>query len=103
MTYALTIRPEAEADLRESYQWYEARGEGLGSSFLVSVEATLNSIQRYPQAYPKVYKNVRRSLIRRFPFGIFYIIRRKKIIVFAVFHGKRNPAAWKSRHDYLTD
>ena len=103
MIYTLTIRPEAEADLRESYQWYEARGEGLGSSFFVTVEATLNSIHRHPQAYPKVFRNVRRALTRRFPFGIFYVVRRKKIVVFAVFHAKRDPSAWKSRYADLSD
>jgi plasmid stabilization system protein ParE len=74
MKYELIIRPEAEEDMNQSYLWYEERREGLGAEFLLSVEATLESISRFPEMYPKIYKHVRRALLRRFPFGIFYFL-----------------------------
>ena len=66
MKYELVIRPEAEAELKNAFDWYEQL-PGLGSHFILSVDAVINSILRNPQQYPVVYRNVRRALTRRFP------------------------------------
>jgi toxin ParE1/3/4 len=70
----LVIRPEAEAEIAEAYDYYEAVSEGLGSAFLLAVEACLDSIQRSPEMYAAFYKDIRRGLLRRFPYGIFYLV-----------------------------
>ncbi len=54
------------------YSWYEEQSLGLGMEFLRCVEATLLSIQRNPLSYPTVHVSYRRSLVRRFPFAIFF-------------------------------
>lgn len=97
MKKALIIRPEAESDLAEAYAWYEERVPGLGSDFLLRVDAALSSIKRSPGMYPFVHKNVRRCLIRRFPYGIFYVFESNQIVVLAVLHAKRDPRAWQER------
>jgi hypothetical protein len=51
MKKALVIRPDAERDLAEAYGWYEERVPGLGSDFLLSIDAALSSIQRTPKMY----------------------------------------------------
>ena len=97
MISKVIVRPEAEADLGGAYRWYEERCPGLGSDFLLSFEASLFAIQRYPEAYPIVHKQVRRALIRRFPYGVFYINEEKRIAIIAVMHAGRNPVKWKQR------
>ncbi len=67
--------------------------KGLGAHFIFSVDATIQSIQRNPKAY----KNLRRTLLRRFPYGIYYFIKNEFIIVIAVYHEKRNPEDWMKR------
>ena len=52
MSHELTIRPEAEADLTEAFDWYETRVPGLGLEFIRSVDSLLNSISRNPLSYP---------------------------------------------------
>jgi toxin ParE1/3/4 len=91
------IRPDAERDIAEAYRWYEEQRIGLGADFLLCVEEGLAKIQRAPEAYPVVHKNVRRLLIKRFPYGIFYAVEQPVIIVLAVFHERRDPTAWRSR------
>lgn len=54
MKSPLIIRPEAESDLAEAYRWYEAQVPGLGSDFLLSVDAALSSIRRNPELDPVV-------------------------------------------------
>ena len=97
MKYKVIVRPEAELDLSDAVKWYEENLKGLGSNFLLSVEAAIQSLSRNPETYPKVYKNIRRALIRKFPFGVHYIIEENQIIILAVFHFSRNPNNWKSR------
>ena len=97
MTRLIQLRPEAEAELEEVYRWYEQQREELGADFLLCVEEALEKIRRTPEMYPTVHKHIRRALIRRFPYGIFYLVEEQKIVVLAVFHGRRDPKQWQSR------
>ena len=94
---SILIRPEAEADIEEAFHWYERQRDGLGSDFLLCVEDGLEKIRKNPEMYPVVHRNVRRLLIRRFPYGIFYVARSDVTIILSVFHGHRDPRIWKSR------
>jgi len=67
MRQELILRPDAEAELTEAFEWYEARVPGLGLEFIRSVDSLLNSISRNPLSYPIIYKTIRRALTRKFP------------------------------------
>jgi plasmid stabilization system protein ParE len=97
MNYRIIIRPEAEFDIQDAFEYYEAQSPGLGSEFVRAVDSCLAGIGRNPKAYPAIYKQVRRALIRRFPYGVVYVVERDFIAVIACFHGKRNPRAWQKR------
>lgn len=97
MSYTITIRKEAEADLSEAFQYYEDCRSGLGNDFLLCIEASLSRINRNPNQFRAVYKEVRRAFVTRFPYGIFYIIQENEIIVLAVMHARKKPMTWKSR------
>jgi toxin ParE1/3/4 len=97
MIREVIIRPEAEAEMTEAYDWYEDRVPGLGSGFLLSVDAILHAIARTPQRYPVVHKGIRRALTRRFPFEVFFLDGESRVVVLAVFHVKRNPENWQER------
>jgi len=81
----ILLTQEAENDLKDAINWYENNLSGLGSSFLLSIDAAMESISRNPEAFPVIYKNIRRTLIRKFPCGIHYIIEKGQIIVLAIF------------------
>jgi len=91
------IRPEAESDIEDAYQWYESKRKGLGENFLLCIEEALSRASRNPAIYSVVYKEVRRVLIHRFPFGVFFIVGEASISVIAVLHARRNPKKWKGR------
>jgi len=93
----LVILPEAEADIKDAYEWYEAQRKGLGEGFLLCIEEALSRASRNPEIYSVVYKDVRRLLIHRFPFGVFFIEGEESISVLAVLHARRNPKKWKGR------
>lgn len=97
MTRKLIIRALAESELSEAFDWYEERVPGLGSDFLLHVDAALQSIRRSPEKFPVIYKGLRRALTRRFPYQIFFIVEEHRIIVVAVLHASRHPNHWKKR------
>lgn len=97
MALELIIRPEAEHELAEAYNWYENQVAGLGADFLNTIEASLNGIEREPYAHQIVHNGIRRPLARRFPYAVFYLIKPTAIVVIAVFHVRRNPDSWKNR------
>jgi toxin ParE1/3/4 len=97
MSLPLIITTEAEADLAEAKSWYERKREGLGEEFVLCVEATLDHIRRVPAAATEVYPRVRRAVVRRFPYGVFYRVDPDQIAVLAVYHSKRDPRGWQAR------
>lgn len=97
MTPRFVFRPEARDELLEAQAWYERRATGLGAAFARTVEAAIESLRRAPGQYPVVHRDIRRVLLRRFPYAIFYRADDHEILVLAVFHLARDPARWKSR------
>ena len=101
MKYKVVVRPEAENDLMETFTWYEDKIEGLGYNFLLRVESGLKFIERNPKICPVEYKETRKHLIKRFPYKIIYLIKKERIIILAVIHGRRNPKIIKKRVDNI--
>jgi plasmid stabilization system protein ParE len=93
----LIIRPEAEAELAEAFDWYERRVPGLGADFLAAVEVGLDSVLSHPLQHPLVYRTVRRALIRRFPYQVLFVAEEDAVAVIAVLHGARDPRTWQDR------
>ncbi len=98
MIYQLIISPEAELDIQNGFEWYEQRSSGLGSEFVRAIDNSLALIGRNPLVYPIVYRQVRRVLIRRFPYGVIYLLEDDVISIIACFHVKRNPKQWQDRN-----
>lgn len=95
----LRLTPEAGLDLDDAYSWYQAQAPGLGANFLAAVGTCIASIRRTPEAYQLVDPTMRRALLRRFPYAVFYEMGADEIVVYAVFRCARNPRAWKRRRD----
>ena len=95
---SIIVPPEAEREVQQAFDWYEEQSEGLGLEFLRAIEACLFGVRRNPFVYvvAKV-PNVRRALVRRFPYALFYLVDDETIVVIAVFNVKRQPIDWTKR------
>jgi plasmid stabilization system protein ParE len=93
----IIFQPEAEAEITEAFRWYEDKNEGLGSEFMRALDASLSSIQRNPTAYAAVHKQMRRAVLRRFPYSVIYLFDTGRIVVLACFHASRDPQQWRDR------
>ena len=96
MTRQVIVRRLAERHLSDAYAWYEAQCAGLGVDFLDQFAVTLQSIAAFPEANPVVFMDFRRALLRRFPFGAFYLVDANLIVVSAVYHLARDPRTIRS-------
>jgi plasmid stabilization system protein ParE len=93
----LTVRPEAELDTLEAASWYESERDGLGVEFLGELRATFARIEDGPQRFPLVFRDTRRAILHRFPFGVFFMMEEERAVVLAIMHLRRHPRAWQER------
>jgi plasmid stabilization system protein ParE len=61
------------------------------------VERVLDLIAESPGAFPLVGAVVHRSLVRRFPYAVYYRVDEGFIDVIACLHTRRSPSIWRSR------
>ncbi len=97
MKYELLIKEGAEADIIDGFQHYSKISPHLGDDFLHRLDDAFGRILSGPEMFAAVFKEIRQLKIRRFPYVISYTIDVDRIVVLAVLHGGRNPAAWKGR------
>ena len=95
--YKLIVKPFAEEDAAKAAVWYNNKSDGLGNEFLLALDAKINAIQRNPNHFQVVYKNIRRALTNRFPYGLFFIVENDTIYILAIIHTSRNPNIWRDR------
>jgi plasmid stabilization system protein ParE len=89
--------PDAEEEMNEAAKYYQSKTAGLGIDYLSEVERAVASITQSPTTWPEVERELRRRLVRRFPFGILYYVDQKEIVIVAVAHLRRKPGYWKKR------
>ena len=97
MTLEIRLRTETERDLLEAASWYEGQQSGLGHRFLDEALKAFSAIAERPSLYPIVHRNTQRSLIHRFPFGVYYRVEGAVVVVIAIIHGSRDPQTWQRR------
>jgi hypothetical protein len=94
---ALHVRPEAELDMFEAALWYDGEEAGLGGEFLSAVRQVFCRIEEGALQFPLVSIDVRRAILRHFPFGVFFVVEGDTATVLAVTHLRRHPASWQER------
>ena len=94
---SIIFLPEAREEMNEAARYYESQASGLGIDYLSEVERAVASITASPETWPKLEGELRRRLLRRFPFGVLYYVETEKIIIVAVAHLRRRPGYWKNR------
>jgi plasmid stabilization system protein ParE len=97
VTLPVVWLPEADAELKEALARYESILPELAERFAEAVADTIEKVAVAPLQYSVVEKGRRRAGVRRFPYGIFFLVKETRIVVIACFHGRRNPRHWQLR------
>jgi plasmid stabilization system protein ParE len=91
MRYDIRFLTDVEEDVVAGYRWYESKAPGLGEEFLRMFYACLEGIRRNPLISATVHHEIRRGLLRRFPYAVYFRVQENETIVFGVFHCARDP------------
>ena len=94
MALPVVYRRKVGRDLAGGYAWYNGQRDGLGEEFLADVNAAFDSIERFPDIFARVHGEVRRAVVNRFPYSVFYRIETKRVVVLTVLHTSRDPKGW---------
>ena len=85
------LREAALSEISATSVWYGRQRSELGSEFIAQVEAAIALLADYPEAFPTIGSDVRRALLRRFPFALYYRpIDQETIEILAVLHQRRD-------------
>jgi plasmid stabilization system protein ParE len=93
------VRPEVADELAAAASWYRDISPRLADDFFVEYEAVIARVQEYPRSYPVVYqaRGVRRAVLHRFPYGLFYRLTAEEGVFFALRHCAQHPRGWQRR------
>jgi hypothetical protein len=76
------FHPGALEEYEKASIYYSKISRELAVSFIECVERGIKKILEYPEGWQMVEEDVRRHLIKRFPFGIYYTIERLSVTMF---------------------
>jgi toxin ParE1/3/4 len=86
MAVRIIYKAAAEAEIEEAYIAYETIRRGLGVEFLDELRRVETHLHANPALYQRVEGDVRRAVLRRFPYGVFYVVDGEQVF------GPRTPA-----------
>lgn len=92
-----SFHPDAEEEFNKAIEYYEEIEAGLGYDFAVEVYSTIQRSVAYPKAWSILEGEIRRSLVRRFPYGVLYSEGQEGLFIVAVMNLHRDPDYWKKR------
>jgi hypothetical protein len=87
----------ARDELDGAIRYYDSQRAGLGDEFKTEVDAALDRIEFWPNAWSSAGNDVRVCHTKRFPYGVVYLIDSDTIVVIAVAHLHRRPGYWNRR------
>lgn len=94
VAFRLKLSGRAVREVGEAYEWYEAQSEGLGLEYSAALELQLRRLEQAPLLYAEIVPGVRRTLLPRFPYAVFFAVKDDLVHVLAVIHNARNPKRW---------
>jgi len=90
-------QPDAEAELLEAIPYYGSREGSEEDPSLAAINRHVLEIASSPHRYPKVGRDIRRCVVRKFPFIIFFKDHPDRIRILTIAHTSRHPEYWRSR------
>jgi plasmid stabilization system protein ParE len=93
----IRLSAAARSDLREIAKYYSSQAQELDARFIAYFVRVIDSIVERPFSFPISYRDVRRSILRIFPYGVFYRVIGNDIHIIAVMDLQRDPATIKER------
>jgi plasmid stabilization system protein ParE len=95
--FKIELSEDAESDFEKSYEYYLGENSKVADLFYKKIDYCLHTIKQNPYSYSVAYKHIRKYIVKKYPFVIYYIIEDSIVRVVAIFHSSRNPEIWNER------
>ena len=89
----LVFLRSADLDIQRAHDFYEECQEGRGAVFIRHLDAAFGQLRTFPESGPIVHRNYRRLLVAGFPYGIFYTVQPRGVIISGVMDTRQDPEA----------
>jgi plasmid stabilization system protein ParE len=93
----VVLRDEAQAEFDEAFDYYEGKQAGLGVNFVARIQQVFDRIAANPKLHAVVFADIRKAVVTRFPYCVFYRADASQVEVIAIFHSSRDPSIWQGR------
>lgn len=90
----IDVLASAAFEMDAAFVWHVRRRAGLGTAFLRECAESFTAISRMPQAYRTVHPRIRRALLRRFPYMVFFEATDDRVTILGVVHVRQSPDVW---------
>ena len=87
----------ARAEFLAEVAYYNQVQPAQGARFAAAVEAATARALTFPLSGSPSAPNIRRVIVKDFPFSIVYRPEAEGIVIFAIAHHARLPGYWRSR------
>ena len=84
-------------EFNEASTWYDSKRRGLALEFIAEIERCVSLASKHPLQFVVVREDIRRVAANRFPDSVYFRAEQQRIVVLAVFHGRRDPAILVAR------
>ncbi len=97
----LVLHRFAEREMEDAFWTYEDQSDGLGTLFLDQVQRSARYLLTFPRSAPVARRIgdivVRKRVLQRFPYDLFYTFDEEVLSILAIAHQKRRPEYWIDR------
>jgi len=93
----LEFHPQAEVELIEEATFYELQVQGLGERFEAEIRRATNFLLEHPTIGTPADAHIRKFLLNRFPFTLYYSVAADVLRIEVIAHQRRRPGYWQSR------
>ena len=97
MRLPIALRAEAEAEFDEAFDYYDDKRDGLGTEFASEIQKVFDRIAANPSMHQIVFADIRKGVVRRFPYSVFYRPHPSYVEIVAIFQSSRDPSIWQDR------
>ena len=91
MPYSVRYKRAAAAEIEVAISRYAQPEINQAAAFVKDLERTESHLRTQPALYQRVEDEIRRAVLRRFPYSLFYVIEQDLVIVLAFMHQHQKP------------
>ena len=87
----IKISQKAFFEIEDAKEYYNLQQNNLGDTFKSDLKNSIENIKNFPNLYPNITNDMKRCILHRFPYSIFYTLKQDIILILSVAHQHRKP------------